>query len=49
MNYGITLSVWDYLFKTVYHPHDDPYLPLGLSEKDKVEDTFIGQQLGVFK
>jgi sterol desaturase/sphingolipid hydroxylase (fatty acid hydroxylase superfamily) len=49
MNYGITLSIWDYLFKTVYQPYDDPYLPVGLSEKDKIEDTFIGQQFGVFK
>jgi sterol desaturase/sphingolipid hydroxylase (fatty acid hydroxylase superfamily) len=49
MNYGITLSVWDYLFKTNYQPYDDPYLPVGLSEKDKVGDTFIEQQLGVFK
>jgi sterol desaturase/sphingolipid hydroxylase (fatty acid hydroxylase superfamily) len=49
MNYGITLSIWDFLFKTNYHPHDDPHLPVGLSEKDKVADGFIGQQLGVFR
>jgi sterol desaturase/sphingolipid hydroxylase (fatty acid hydroxylase superfamily) len=49
MNYGITLSVWDFLFKTDYQPYDDPHLPVGLSEKDKVEGTFIGQQLGAFR
>jgi sterol desaturase/sphingolipid hydroxylase (fatty acid hydroxylase superfamily) len=49
MNYGITLSVWDYLFKTNYQPYDDPYLPVGLPENDKVGETFIEQQLGVFK
>jgi sterol desaturase/sphingolipid hydroxylase (fatty acid hydroxylase superfamily) len=49
MNYGITLSVWDYLFKTVYHPHDDPHLTVGLPESEKVADTFLAQQIDFFR
>jgi sterol desaturase/sphingolipid hydroxylase (fatty acid hydroxylase superfamily) len=49
MNYGISLSVWDYLFKTNYQPYDDPYLPVGLPEGDSVPSDFVGQQLAVFK
>ncbi|MEY4903692.1 MAG: hypothetical protein RLZZ292_1507 [Bacteroidota bacterium] len=47
-NYGITLSIWDYLFGTVYHPHDNPDLPVGLPESERVEDGFVQHQLGVF-
>ena len=47
-NYGITLSLWDYLFKTVYWHHDDPNLPVGLPHKDKIADDFLGQQMGGF-
>jgi sterol desaturase/sphingolipid hydroxylase (fatty acid hydroxylase superfamily) len=49
MNYGISLSIWDFLFKTNYHPHDDPYLPVGLPDNDKVTEGFIGHQLEGFK
>ena len=47
-NYGITLSIWDYLFKTVYWPKDDAFLKIGLPDKDIVSDNFIDQQLGGF-
>lgn len=47
-NYGITLSVWDYLFKTDHFPHEDAHLPVGLPEEQKVPGDFIGQQIGVF-
>jgi sterol desaturase/sphingolipid hydroxylase (fatty acid hydroxylase superfamily) len=47
-NYGITLSVWDYLFKTNYWPHDDENLPVGLPEPDFPED-FIGQTIIPFR
>ena len=48
-NYGISLSVWDYLFKTVYWPSDDPNLPVGLPDDEKIGGTFLEQQLGAFK
>ena len=47
-NYGITLSVWDYIFKTVYWVKDDPNLAVGLPDKDKIADDFLGQQIGAF-
>jgi sterol desaturase/sphingolipid hydroxylase (fatty acid hydroxylase superfamily) len=49
MNYGITLSIWDYLFKTNHQPHDDPYLPVGLPGDQKISNEFIRQQFDVFK
>ena len=48
MNFGITLSVWDYLFKTVYWTHDDPNLAIGLPDDGKIADDFVGQQVGGF-
>jgi sterol desaturase/sphingolipid hydroxylase (fatty acid hydroxylase superfamily) len=48
-NYGITLSVWDYIFKTVHWTHDDPDLAVGLPDSEKIASDFVGQQLGAFK
>jgi len=48
-NYGITLSVWDYLFKTNYWPSDDEYLPVGLPENDKLPKDFVGQMVEPFR
>lgn len=48
-NFGITLSVWDYLFKTVHWTHDDPNLPVGLPDDQKIANDFVGQQLGAFR
>ena len=48
-NFGISLSVWDYIFKTVYWPSDDPNLPVGLPDDEKIGGTFLEQQLGAFK
>ena len=47
-NYGITLSVWDYLFKTTYFPRVDKDVPVGLSDADFPRD-FIGQMVVPFK
>jgi sterol desaturase/sphingolipid hydroxylase (fatty acid hydroxylase superfamily) len=49
INFGITLSVWDYLFKTNYQPFDDENLPVGLSDGDKLPKGFIAQNLYPFK
>lgn len=48
-NFGITLSVWDFLFKTNYWPDNDAQLAVGLPDADKIEQDFIGQQVGAFK
>ena len=49
-NYGITLSVWDYLFKTNYYPQDDKNLPVGLPEEDAdFPRDFVGQIVHPFQ
>ena len=48
-NYGITLSVWDYIFRTNYWPKDDKYLPIGLPDDDGMPEDFIGQNIQPFK
>ncbi len=47
-NFGITLSIWDYLFGTVHHPHDDAHLSVGLPESEQVKMGFWNQQIGAF-
>ena len=47
-NYGITLSLWDYLFKTNYWPSDDENLPVGLPDKEAFPEDFIGQTIRPF-
>ena len=43
-NYGITLSIWDFIFKTNYWPHDDKDLPVGLPKEDaNFPRDFVGQ------
>lgn len=48
-NYGITLSLWDYLFKTNYWPSDDENLPVGLPDKEAFPEDFIGQTIRPFQ
>ncbi len=49
-NYGITLSLWDYLFKTAYFPSEDKDLPVGLSDSDAdFPRDFVGQMIHPFK
>jgi sterol desaturase/sphingolipid hydroxylase (fatty acid hydroxylase superfamily) len=48
-NYGITLSVWDYIFKTTYWPSDDEHLPVGLPDKENYPEDFIGQTIRPFQ
>ncbi len=47
-NFGITLSVWDYLFGTVHFPNEDPDLTVGLPDDIQVGKGFWAQQFGVF-
>jgi len=49
MNYGLTLSLWDYLFKTAYIPHDGRDIKLGFHSKKPFPKTFVGQLLHGFR
>jgi sterol desaturase/sphingolipid hydroxylase (fatty acid hydroxylase superfamily) len=44
INFGITLSFWDYLFGKNYQPYNDPDLPLGFENVEKFPDDFMEQQ-----
>ena len=45
VNYGITLSVWDYLFKTDYIPHDGRDIELGFDGDENFPQSFIEQEI----
>jgi sterol desaturase/sphingolipid hydroxylase (fatty acid hydroxylase superfamily) len=48
-NYGITLSVWDYLFGTAYEPEDGRDIELGFDEVEHYPKSFMEQQLYPFR
>lgn len=48
-NYGITLSIWDYIFRTNYWPSNDENLPVGLPDEEQFPEDFIGQNIEPFK
>ena len=45
VNYGISLSLWDYVFKTNYIPDQDGEVKLGFKGDEKFPDDFVGQSL----
>ena len=45
VNFGITLSLWDYLFKTDYIPHDGRDIKLGFTGDEDFPTTFASQNL----
>ncbi|ALJ05066.1 sterol desaturase [Pseudalgibacter alginicilyticus] len=45
MNYGLTLSIWDYLFKTNYIPHDGKDIELGFEGDDVFPKDFFRQEI----
>jgi sterol desaturase/sphingolipid hydroxylase (fatty acid hydroxylase superfamily) len=49
VNYGLSLSIWDYLFKTAYIPNDNANEPLGFDGIEKFPDTFLKQEMYPFK
>ncbi|QMU64111.1 MAG: sterol desaturase [Flavobacteriaceae bacterium] len=49
VNFGISLSLWDYLFKTNYLPEDSGALKLGFPEDDQFPKTFLKQLVYGFK
>ncbi|MFT6166983.1 MAG: sterol desaturase/sphingolipid hydroxylase (fatty acid hydroxylase superfamily) [Vicingaceae bacterium] len=45
VNYGISLSIWDYIFKTNYIPNQDGEIELGFKGDENFPKDFIGQSL----
>lgn len=45
VNYGISLSIWDYLFKTNHVPHDGRDIELGFEGDDMFPKNFLKQEL----
>lgn len=48
VNFGLTLSLWDYLFKTNYIPHDGKDIKLGFPGVEKFPKNFAEQNLHGF-
>jgi sterol desaturase/sphingolipid hydroxylase (fatty acid hydroxylase superfamily) len=49
VNFGISLSLWDYLFGTVYIPNDNSDLIIGYAGDEEMPQGFVSQQLFGFK
>lgn len=49
VNYGISLSIWDYLFGTVWMPSDGRDVALGFEHIEKYPTTFWGHLMAPFK
>jgi sterol desaturase/sphingolipid hydroxylase (fatty acid hydroxylase superfamily) len=48
VNFGISLSLWDYIFKTNYIPEDSGTIPLGFPGDENFPKDFIHQNLHGF-
>lgn len=49
VNFGITLSLWDYLFKTNYIPRDGKDIELGFENDQNFPDNFFKQEIHPLK
>ena len=49
VNFGLTLSVWDYLFGTAYIPHEGRDEKLGFGKVEQFPKTFWQQIIYPFK
>lgn len=49
MNFGITLSIWDYLFNTAYVPHSGKNIELGFEDIENYPTQFHQQMTEPFK
>lgn len=49
MNFALTLSIWDYLFKTAYIPYDGRDIPLGFEDVESFPQNFLEQQIEPFQ
>jgi len=45
INYGISLSIWDYIFKTAHVPNEDGHTKLGFKGDENFPQDFVGQNL----
>jgi sterol desaturase/sphingolipid hydroxylase (fatty acid hydroxylase superfamily) len=43
INFGISLSIWDYIFKTNYVPEESGTIELGFPDEDTFPKSFFGQ------
>ena len=43
VNFGLSLSVWDYLFNTAYVPYDGEQIELGFNDDENFPQDFIDQ------
>ncbi len=48
VNFGITLSIWDYLFKTNYIPHSGRDIEIGFKGDENFPKNFLKQELYPF-
>jgi len=49
VNFGISLSIWDYIFRTNYIPSNGRDIELGFDDLDQFPKTFFGQIFYGFK
>jgi len=49
INFGITLSIWDYLFKKAYIPKSGRDVELGFDGIEKYPSTILGQMIEPFR
>lgn len=49
VNYGISLSLWDYIFRTNHVPEDSGTIELGYPGDEKMPHSFWGQLIYGFK
>ncbi|MEO9964546.1 MAG: sterol desaturase family protein [Reichenbachiella sp.] len=49
VNFGISLSIWDYIFGTNYIPMDGRDIEIGFPDDERFPDNFIDQNLNGFK
>jgi len=49
VNFGISLSLWDYIFRTNYIPDDSGTIPLGFPGDENFPNDFIGQNTYGFR
>jgi sterol desaturase/sphingolipid hydroxylase (fatty acid hydroxylase superfamily) len=43
VNFGLTLAIWDYIFKTAHIPYNGKDIRLGFEGVEKFPDNFVGQ------
>jgi len=49
MNFGISLSIWDYIFKTDYVPYDGANIELGFENDEDYPEKFVKQLIAPFQ